>query len=287
MGRTVRAAGMVLLALVALSACDVRAVGRWLDLSGLRVVAWVNGQPLREAQVRMLLETLPESARAQQAARLQAMDALVNLEVVRQRGVALGLDDADYRSAIQARSDAFQRARFAEMQRRVVEAEIRPDITVTDATARGYFEANRARLATEYRLRQARFPDRRSARAVYEAVVAEDFGFDGAVSRAVDEGTMTPAEADLGWVGWDALSLEWESGLAKLPLRWLTRPLPARDGDEYVLLQLLERREDPDAFARVKPRIVEDLTRQRIRRAFRAYVRSLRAQALVERVPQP
>jgi hypothetical protein len=157
---------------------------------------------------------------------------------------------------------------------------------VSDADARRYFDANTARVQSEFKVMQILV---RGQAAIDAAAAALAQGKDFAEVAAAQFPELTPGQApwDLPQLTWEQVPSQWWPELDKLEVGKVSAVIPA-PGERFWLIKLVERRANlATTFEVAKPRIQALLKSARYEERRAQLDQELRAKAKVERLQPP
>ena len=307
--RSVRIFGSLLVGLGALAGCDAggtpppsssaaaspgSATPSASDQSadeGDEVLATVNGTPITRADVGFLLmgghgRTITPELRK------QALDKLIELELVYQRGLELGLDkDKKYRAQMRKQELRLAASRRKEMMRRVGNVEIAAKVKVSEAEARAYFDKHADAIKSEFHLGALTFGDAQSAKAALAKLRSGEAFEELAKGTAKSGGGhgQGPAKPpwDLGFLKWKQMPSEWAEAVSSLQPGEVTGVVHGlRTGTR--ILKLIAKRESPDMdFDAVKAAIMNRLRDDKAEAARAEYLSELERKAKVVRLAKP
>lgn len=249
-----------------LSACgDKQQAGTNKESSGqAKVLATVNGVPITEADLRQSFRRATHGEQVNPDTMQNALQALVNNELVYQQGLELGLDKTPgYRMKLQdaeAQLKALQRQEMSGLYRE----HIRKTAMVTDSEAQAYFDNNSKKIQAKYHLYQIYYKGN-------QAQIHQDYkdlksgkSFEKvAAKRFPNLPKNVPAPWDLGYLYWNQIPPPWREVLDRL------KPGEVSDiimgaGERFWVIKLVNQTADPNiTFATEKAKIVEVLRKQK------------------------
>lgn len=254
------------------------------DHAGGKVLARVNSTAITEGDLTLWAggahgKKLPPEMKA------RLLDNLIDLELLYEKGVALGLNkDPDYlarRAKLKDNVKVFDRIRI---KRLVVEKEIQPKVNVTEESARKYFDEHRGDIQAQWRLHYIKFPTGEMAEAALAQIrggvsfndVVKGLGAGGASRHQVHS-------QDLGFLSWAQIPPQWREAVFKLKPGEVSDVVRSpREG--IRILKLIAKKPDPDVkFDTLKDMIIAQLRTQGLEEAAEAYVSQLRKDAKIER----
>jgi parvulin-like peptidyl-prolyl isomerase len=267
----------LIFALLVLSACKANDALRGKNEGFL---AKVNGVAITEDDLNLRLQG-GHAGNITPRMREQALEALIDEELLYQNGVKLGLDkDAKYRNALkvmEARMKAYKRSEMARMLRG---SKIASSVNVTNEDVKKYFTEHEAVISTDLHLLGIRFPDEEQARTASERMKTEPFE---AVAREkfthAAGGKTTPW--DMGFLHWNQIPIEWVDAVYALKKGEVSGVLSSQWNGIYIV-KLVDRRKNPDAaLERVSAGIMNRLVDMRSREAYSHYLGELKREARI------
>ena len=244
------------------------------------VLATVNREPIREADVRIALRSGAEDQELTAAQRKNLLEVIIRRELISQRAVELGLDAnpryQDQVRRMEAQLRAFKRKQLSELffRREIVEK-----AAVSEAEAQAYFDADPARIRTELHVHQILRRDEGSIDRVRETL-EQGTSFEEVVRR------QFPKVPDTGRAPWDLGYLRWK----QVPESWRNVIYDLKQGEvsgvirgpnsRFWIIKLIDKRENANlTFQYVKPTIVEILKSAKTKTLRGKTDRDLRAKA--------
>lgn len=247
------------------------------------VVATVNGTPITQREVDFWMMG-GHGQRITPELKKQALEDRIQVELLYQRGLELGLDkDRKYQDAIRHQMLKVEAAKRRELARRVGNAEIAASVDVSEAAAKAWFDARADAIKSEYHLAAVTF---RSPEAAKAALAELKDGADFEAVAAKHDPAARSGQApgwDLGFLGYQQMPMEWSEAIAKLKPGQITGIVHGqRTG--IRIFKLLAKRPNPKAdFDRMKGMIMKRLRDEKIRSAQVAYIKGLKAKATITR----
>jgi len=249
------------------------------------VLAWVNGKPITELDVRTGLD---KGVTLTVESRRNLLDVLIDKELKADQAREQGLDqEPSFRAKIrplQARVDATARAELADAwyRSRVVD-----QAKVDEADIQAYFAANEPRIRTELHLEQILLRKRDAIDAARAALKAgKDF------DEVAAEQMPTPQAAaqrpwDLGFLQWGQVPEAWGPVLETLQ-PGQTSDVIEGPGSRFWLVRLVEQRKnDTASFQDYRPFIQTVLEREKTASLTRDLDQHLRDGAKIRYVDPP
>jgi len=214
---------------------------------GDAVLARVNGVEIRDSDVLLALEASAHGApEVTDTRRRNVLTRLIGEELRAQEARRLGLDGVaavqEALRSLRARVRAAERELLS--QRLLTEAR-KASLRVTDDELRAWYDANQVRIQTLHHVRQIL---RRSPEAAAQARVALDAGRSFDEVAAENFPSLPPNRAvpwDLGPLRWSQVPTSWWPALDALE-PGQTSGVIAGPRDRYWIIELVERRVDPD-----------------------------------------
>jgi len=244
------------------------------------LLAEVNGVAITEDDLNLRLQGGHAGNIAPQM-REQALQDLIDEELLYQKGVKLGLDkDAKYKNALkvmEARMNAFKRAEMARMMKG---SKIASAVNVTNEDVKKYFTEHEAMISTDVHLLGIRFPDEGEAGKAYERMKSESFE---AVAREkfarAPKGKTAPW--DMGFLHWNQIPAEWVDAVYALKKGEISGVLNSQRSGIYIV-KIVDRRKNPDAaLERASASIMNRLVEIRGREAYSHYIDELKREAKI------
>lgn len=267
----------LIFALFVLSACKENDAVRGKK-EGL--LATVNGVAITEDDLNLRLQG-GHAGNITPQMREQALQDLIDEELLYQNGIKLGLDkDAKYKNALkvmEARMKAYKRS---EMARMLKGSKITSSVNVTNDDVRKYFAEHEAMIATDLHLLGIRFPDEGQARTAYERMKSESFETVANEKIAhAPRGKTVPW--DMGYLHWNQIPGEWMDAVYALKKGEVSGVLSSQWSGIYIV-KLVDRRKNPDAaLERVSSGIMNRLVDMRSREAYSNYLGELKREARI------
>jgi peptidyl-prolyl cis-trans isomerase C len=266
------AAPLLALALVALAGCDRAPPEPQATVSDPDILALVNGEPITRTDVFSYagLGAGPDTDGTE-----GALDELINLELLRQRALELGIDqESEIRTLLHNIETNLLASQVIE--RKVQELEF------TEAELEAEYQAQLSGFdPIEYRARHILVENEDEATALAAQLIegadfadlAREHSLDGSAARGGDLGWFAPAQMV------PAFS---EAAIALQPGEFTPEPVRSEFGWHLILLE--EKRElEPPALQDVRTQLEEILQA----RALQAYMDELRADASIEFPERP
>lgn len=243
------------------------------------VLAIVNGEKITEDDLSLVL---PQGhSQISPEAKSQALDDLVNQELLYQQGLKLGLDrDAKYRDLITIMELRLKQVRRAEMARRVMSTRIAASVDVSEEDARRFYAQNESKIMKNLHLAIARFQDEQAGRTALASMQAGK-AFE-TVAAEVSQARLVGAEPwDAGFLQWNQIPAEWSDAVYSLSPGGISDVLSSKKTGVCVV-KLIDQKTNADAtYERMSGSIMNRLRDQRIREAYDRYLAELRTQAKI------
>ena len=245
------------------------------------VLAKVNGVAVTEDDLYLRLEG-GHGGRITPEMRAQALEDLINQELLYQQGLKLGLDkDAKYRNTVKVMEMRLQEFKRAEMARRVGSTQIAATVNVTEDDVNQYIDANAERLRTEFRLGMIRFTDEAEAQEALAKIRS------GATFESVARGKYPHAQKtdkapwDLGYIQWHQIPFEWRETVDQLGRGEVSSVLQGKRMG-FSIIKLIDRRKNPKAdFERMRAGIMNRLRDEQVAKAYEKYINTLKNEAKI------
>ena len=275
---------MLMFLLLAAAGCDTKS-GAGNAAPEEKVLVKVNGTPITATQVDFWLLGGHGQKKITPEMREATLEKLIELELMYQKGVALGLDqDKKFQAPLRKMELQMEAFKRKEMHRRVHNRAIAPTVKTDEEEARKYFDRNRPRITTELHLASLVFKERAKAEAGLKKL-QEGLSFDELAAQTFPHAKKgEKAPWDLGFVGWSRLPAEWEETVYALKQGEVSEVVRG-DRSGVRIFKLLERREKTEVeFDKVKNVIRNRLHKLKLRAARIAYLVALKADAKIEKV---
>ena len=249
------------------------------------VLAWVNGAPITELDVR---STMQPGTELTVPMRKNLLDVLIDKELKAQQARKLGLDQqATYQDRIrplQARVDAAARTELDDLwyRNQVVDA-----AQVDEAAEQAYFQTHQDQIRTEWHFEQILLRKRQAIDAARAALQA-GASFDEVAAAQMPTPQVAKSRPwDLGWLQWGQVPEAWTPVVDKLQ-PGQTSDVIEGPGSRFWLVRLVEERRNEQAtFEEYKPFIHTVLQRQEIGTRQADLEQQLRSQAQIRYVDPP
>jgi parvulin-like peptidyl-prolyl isomerase len=244
------------------------------------LLATVNGVAITEDDLNLRLQA-GHAGNITPQMREQALEDLIDEELLYQKGMKLGLDkDAKYQNALkvmEARMKAYKRA---EMARMLKGSKIVSSVNVTNDDVKKYFAEHEAMIATDLHLLGIRFPDEGQARTASERMKSESFETVAREKFAhAPRGKAVPW--DMGYLHWNQIPIEWVDAVYALKKGEVSGVLSSQWSGTYIV-KLVDRRKNPDAaLERMSAGIMNRLVEMRTREAYGNYLGELKREARI------
>lgn len=248
-------------------------------------VAVVNGHVIRDDDVSAYIRTSSHDEQETPQRRKNALEVIVRQELAAQAAEEAGLDGSE---AYQAKVRQLQ-AQVDELRRRELSAawyrRAAKEMGASDDVA-AYYEANKAHIRTELHVLQIL---RRSEAEIEQARVelGQGASFEEVAARPY---AKLPAAAgtpwDVGFLKWSQVPEPWQETVYDMDVGAVSGVLRGANG-RFWILQLVERRDNPEATFEVMRPVIEGVLAGRRDEAVRAEVeKELRRGAQVEYMPE-
>lgn len=243
------------------------------------VVAWVNGQPIRESEVLAVAKDPHQASPPDAEKRQQAVESAIEQELAAQSALALGLPmspdaEAELR-ALEARVRAVTRRSLARAYL------TRNPRSVSQQEAKAYYDAHPQRFGYELKVAQVL----KHSRAEIDPLASRIAGGESFEKVAASQFSVIPTGQrpwELDYLKWPQVPEAWWSELEHLSIGQSTGVI-AGPGGRYWLLQLLDRRPSTLSFESLKPTIASRLQAQREESERTRELEELREKARIER----
>lgn len=229
-------------------------------------VVSVNGDFIAEDEVSYFFRGA-HGQRISDSMKLDALNELIDQELLYQKGLSLGLDDDSYHRRIRGLQLQLRTLERKEMVARVYNEVIAPNINVTEEEANAFFKAHHDRFTHDLELRVFRFADDASAHKALADLRA---------GRKPDVPGYQP-----GWMSWEKIPFEWHDVVYNLK-PGETSDVFKRDRKGIRIFQLIARRETgPVRYKDIHNSIINRLRQAKTEDAFDAYVKKLESEAKI------
>jgi parvulin-like peptidyl-prolyl isomerase len=278
---------VLLAVLVAVAAPGCKKEQTATDHSGGKLLARVNTTTITEGDLARWMGGAAHGQTATPEVQSKMVDRLIDLELLYQNGVELGLDkDVEFqskRAKVKQDLKIFDRI---QIKRLVVEKAIAPKVQVTDDMARKYFEEHRAEIQNDWHFYSLQFPTEEEAQAAL-AEIKGGVSFETLANRLSQSKLGQPVPRwDNGFVPWARIPPEWHDAVFKLKLNELSDVVRSRDAGIRIV-KLVGSRPRPSAdFDLVSDDIAALLREQLLLTAADDYLAQLRQEASIERFDQ-
>lgn len=229
------------------------------------VVALVNGVPITDADVKLKLKVDMHGAEDKPLHRKNAVEALIHAELLRQKAVALGLEqDQGYQHKLrgmEAQMAAFQRSELGEVYFR---REIAAKADVSDADARAYYEANQPRIKTEVHVLQILRVGDDAGLERDLAEIKKGTPFEEVAKKQFTKVPEGQKPWDLGLLTWSQIPEPWQKAIDKLAPGQTSDVLRGPKGRGWIIHVVKRRVDESMTFDRVKGAVVEAMRGTRI-----------------------
>jgi len=259
------------------------------------VLLRVNDQPITvfDFNVRQVSGGVPKDF--SETSQQKVLDAIVEAELMYQKGLALGLDeDPGFQRAVAMAEAKLAMMKRQEMQERVYQREVASKVQITDEQAKEYYETHKTDITHEYHLGSLQFPEQGKAREVVKRLrkgesfetVANDIaakipGFDG------DDPDSLRKLWDMSYVRWRQIPPAIMEVIAGMKAGDVSEPIQ-HDGSGYIVLKLLDKREIAEAdFPSLRAELKEALRTSALKERERRFYDALRRSARIQHIAKP
>ncbi len=249
--------------------------------AGSAVLAKVNGVAITEDDLYLRLEG-GHGGKPTPEMRKQALEDLINKELLYQEGLKLGLDkDAKYQNAVRVMEMRLKDFKRAEMSRRVGSTRIAATVNVTEADVDKYIQENGERLKSEFHVGMIRFADEAEAKEARARIQ----GGETFESVAGKKYPHAPAGAkkqwDLGYLPWNQLPFEWRQALEGLGKGAVSEVLSGKRTG-VTLIKLYDKRKNPKMDPQtMRGAIMNRLQDEKITEAYQDHLQKLKKEATI------
>ncbi len=245
------------------------------------VVATVNGIPIRQADVRFVLNSGGHSTEAPARHRKNVLEVIIQRELASQRAIDLGLhDNLRYQEKLrrmEARINAFKRKELSELFWR----ELAGRAEVSEAEASRYFAEHEARIRAELHVWQILRRNEDSIRqALYD--IEQGTPFEKVAGKQFRGFPKTDrAPWDLGYLRWKQVPAPWRDVVYDLKKSEVSRVIRGPK-NRFWIIKLIDKRQNPDiTFESINPTIIQVLKSAKIEELREKTHRDLRAKASI------
>jgi len=229
------------------------------DVQG-RVLATVNGVPITELDMKLLLKRVPHGERVNPEPTQVMLDTLVRNELIYQQSLELGLDkNKEYQaklSEIEAQVREFQRQEMASLYRDYV----RNKATVTDSEAQEYFNKNSKMIQTRFHVWHIYYKGGEAEITKASKDIKSGIPFEKVAARRfpkLPKGMQPPW--DLGYLYWSQIPPAWQGAVDRLEPGQVSEIIKG-PGERFWVIKLVKKTVDPKiTFATEKAKIIEVL----------------------------
>lgn len=282
--------------LIALGACDKpsnatsnRTGTPPFAANGEDVLVTVNGVPIREADLHFVLarNDRGRGRGADEATAKEALEKIIDQEIARQQAQALKLDaDPDHIRKLrfmEAPVNDFQRSSLSERFYEQVVTETPP---VDQAEARAYFEANRARLQTEFRVSQILVKNDEARILELRQKLDAGTPFEAVAATLFEASTIAAGAApwDLGLLGWNQLPVPWQDALDNMQEGEISDILRGPNQRAWIIKLVKRERNESKTFEKLEPELIQMMQNARAQARSQKTLQDLRSRANVVRV---
>ena len=259
------------------------------------VLATVNGREITRGELDFWLMG-GHGQRITPELRAQALDNLIETELMYQKGLELGLDkDAKYRAAVRDLELRLEAAKRKEMVRRIGNVEIAAKVQIKPEDGRAYFEANKAAITTDYHLGAITFPSVEAAQQAVDEIKAgktfEEVAERSAPRRPLKAEGAKPEEAkpvwDLGFLSWNQMPAEWAAAVGSMKVGEVSGVVQGARVGIRIFKVIETRANDKATFETVQGVIMNRLRDERVEAYQKKYVDDLKAKAKIARTGAP
>jgi parvulin-like peptidyl-prolyl isomerase len=251
--------------------------------AGNAVLAKVNGVAITEDDLYLRLEgghggtITPEM-------RKQALENLINQELLYQEGLKLGLDkDAKYRNAVKVMEMRLKDFKRSEMSRRVGSTRIAATVNVTEQDVDRYIEENGERLKSEFHVGMVRFTDEAEAKEARARIQGGETFESVAGKKSSHAPSGAKQQWDLGYLPWNQLPFEWRQVLEVLGKGAVSDVLSGKRTG-VTLIKLYDKKKnsklDPQS---IRGAIMNRLLDEKVVEAYNEHLQKLKQEATITR----
>jgi hypothetical protein len=279
---------LLLIALLGLAAPGCKKQQTSTEQSAGKVLATVNGTTITEGDVAHWMGGSGHGRAPTPELQAVLVARLIDLELLYQKGVALGLDqDPDFQARRAERKENLKTFDRLQMRRLLTAKAIVPEVRVSEAMAEEYAEAHRNEIQTDWHLYALPFLSRQQA----EAALAEIRGgapFEAVAARVAPsaQGGKAPPPWDLGFLPWTRVPPDWHAVVFKLKPGEVSEVVRGRDTGLRIFKLVATRPHPGIDLERLTPDLVKMLRQEQVNAATDAYLAQLRQEASIERFDQ-
>ena len=254
-------AGVV--SLLALTACNSRDAAQSSAPSKEGVAATVNGSPIRESLVEMMLKQRSNLGRTVSAEQRNAfIDRLAMQLIIAQEAVKKGMDKST------EITDQIELGRQSVLVNAFV-ADYLKNNTVSDDMAKEEYEKIKAQMAgTEYKARHILVEKEADAKDIIAKLKKNPKAFDAlAKEKSKDPGSKAKG-GDLGWFDPRAMVPEFGAAVAKLGKgKFTEEPVKSQFGYHVILMED-SRAKEMQPFEQIKSALTQQMQQKNLQKVF-------------------
>ena len=263
--------------LLALSACSPSNAPQSAAPAGGAVAATVNGTPISEHLVGMMLKQRADLGRpADTEARKAFIDNLAMQVLITQEAAKKGLDKLPEVSA------QLELARQSVLIDAFVQDYLKNN-AVTDDMLKAEYDRIKAQAGTEYKARHILVEDEADAKDIVARLKKNPKAFEALAKEKSKDGGSKVKGGDLGWFDPRGMVPEFGEAVAKLTKgKFTEEPVKSKFGYHVILLEDSRPQQLPP-LEQIKPQLTQQLQQQNMKK----YFDELKAKAKIEIVQAP
>ena len=266
-----------------LSGCTAKKEPAKSSETGGKVIAKVNGTPIREEDLTSQLHGFHGAKNAPEVQQ-KALDDVITEELLYQQGLKIGLDkDPGYQAKIAYIERQLAHAKRAEMMRRVYNSQVAAKIEITHSDAKNYYDKNADQITTDLHLGVISFNNREGAEGSLQKIRG------GATFESIARSVMGSQVSagrepwDLGFLSWSQIPFDYVDAVYRLKTGEVSDVVSSKRTG-YQIFKLLGVRKNPNAdFARMSGLIMNRLRDEKVLEAYEQYVEKLKKEAKIEK----
>jgi len=266
-----------------LSGCTAKKEPAKSSETGGKVVAKVNGTPIREEDLTSQLHGFHGAKNAPEVQQ-KALDDVITEELLYQQGLKIGLDkDPGYQAKIAWIERQLTHAKRAEMTRIVYNTQVAAKIEITHSDAKNYYDKNADQIATELHLGVISFNNKERAEEALQKIRG------GATFESIARSVMGSQVSagrepwNLGFLSWGQIPFDYVDAVYRLKPGEVSDVVNSKRTG-YQIFKLFSARQNSKAdFASMSGLIMNRLRDEKVLEAYVQYVEKLKKEAKIEK----
>ncbi|MDH5752150.1 MAG: peptidyl-prolyl cis-trans isomerase [Deltaproteobacteria bacterium] len=246
------------------------------------VLAVVNGREITRSQLLSSMGNNPESEFSEQE-KQDALEQLVEHELILQKGIELGLDsDQGYDRIIRKMENRLLEVKRKQMYQLFYKKEFLEKAQISDESLKEYFEQNQEHIQSDYYLQGLSFDEENKARKALERLAGGESFEKLALELYPNHRTAKHGKPwDMGKISLLQLPDKWRQEVMKLNIGQNTGLIYfGKSG--YRILRLADKKPNPAlTFEAVRKQLFIDRRSQLLEEQFREYKKELRNKATI------